>query len=47
MPSGLNLLVDHEPPITQLSRMYFEREGFYVQGIVQAHGGRIGVRIAQ
>jgi two-component system alkaline phosphatase synthesis response regulator PhoP len=31
MPSELILLVDDEPSITQLARMYLEREGFRVQ----------------
>lgn len=31
MPSELVLLVDDEPPILQLARMYLEREGFHVQ----------------
>ncbi|MCL5611955.1 MAG: response regulator transcription factor [Chloroflexi bacterium] len=31
MPSELILLVDDEPPIIQLARMYLEREGFRVQ----------------
>jgi two-component system alkaline phosphatase synthesis response regulator PhoP len=30
MPSELILLVDDEPPILQLARMYLEREGFHV-----------------
>ncbi len=33
MPSELILLVDDEPSIIQLSRMYFERDGFRVQEI--------------
>ncbi|MDP1713850.1 MAG: response regulator transcription factor [Anaerolineales bacterium] len=33
MSSELILLVDDEPSIIQLARMYFEREGFRVQGI--------------
>jgi DNA-binding response OmpR family regulator len=33
MPSDLILLVDDEPSIIQLSRMYFERDGFRVQEI--------------
>lgn len=33
MTSELILLVDDEPSIVQLSRMYFEREGFRVQAI--------------
>jgi DNA-binding response OmpR family regulator len=33
MSSELILLVDDEPSIIQLSRMYFEREGFRVQEI--------------
>ena len=33
MPSELILLVDDEPSIIQLARMYFERDGFRVQEI--------------
>jgi two-component system alkaline phosphatase synthesis response regulator PhoP len=33
MPSDLILLVDDEPSITQLSRMYLEREGFLVKDV--------------
>ena len=33
MASELILLVDDEPSIIQLSRMYFERDGFRVQEI--------------
>lgn len=33
MPSELILLVDDEPSILQLARMYFEREGFRVQEV--------------
>ena len=33
MTSELILLVDDEPSIIQLSRMYFERDGFRVQEI--------------
>jgi DNA-binding response OmpR family regulator len=33
MPSELILLVDDEPSIIQLARMYFEREGFHVEGV--------------
>ena len=31
MPAELVLLVDDEPPILQLARMYLEREGFAVE----------------
>jgi len=33
MPSDLILLVDDEPSIIQLARMYLEREGFHVQSV--------------
>ena len=33
MPSDLILLVDDEPPIIQLARMYLEREGFRVETV--------------
>ncbi len=33
MPSDLILLVDDEPSIIQLARMYLEREGFHVQAV--------------
>jgi DNA-binding response OmpR family regulator len=33
MPSDFILLVDDEPSITQLARMYLEREGFRVQAV--------------
>jgi signal transduction histidine kinase len=33
MPSDLILLVDDEPPIIQLARMYLERDGFRVEAV--------------
>ena len=33
MPSDLILLVDDEPSIIQLARMYLEREGFRVSAV--------------
>ena len=33
MPSDLILLVDDEPSITQLARMYLERDGYRVQAV--------------
>ncbi len=47
MTSELILLVDDEPSILQLSRMYFEREGFRVQEIGDGQAALDAVRDAK
>ena len=44
MPSELVLLVDDEPSILQLARLYLEREGFQVE---QAADGEAGLEAAR
>lgn len=44
MPEELVLLVDDQPPILQLARLYFERDGFRVQ---EARDGEAALRAAE
>ncbi len=44
MPDDLVLLVDDQPPILQLARMYFERDGFRVH---EATDGEAALRAAE
>jgi two-component system alkaline phosphatase synthesis response regulator PhoP len=43
MPSDLILLVDDEPSITQLARMYLEREGFRVDSVGDGEAALVAV----
>lgn len=56
MPGQLILIIDDEPNIVQLARIYLERDGFRVEAVgdgraalgcgpVAAHGGRNAGRV--